>query len=83
VPPIAFAIVFGLSMDYEVFLMSRIREEHVHGLRTRAAVEHGMAAIGRVVVAGGADHGHRVRGVHPRRGPGVEGVRASCSRWRS
>jgi putative drug exporter of the RND superfamily len=51
VPPIAFAIVFGLSMDYMVFLMSRIREEHVHGLDTRAAVEHGMAAIGRVVVA--------------------------------
>jgi putative drug exporter of the RND superfamily len=51
VPPIAFAILFGLSMDYMVFLMSRIREEHVHGLHTRAAVEHGIAAIGRVVVA--------------------------------
>jgi RND superfamily putative drug exporter len=38
-------------MDYMVFLMSRIREEHVHGLRTREAVEHGIAAIGRVVVA--------------------------------
>ena len=51
VPPIAFAILFGLSMDYMVFLMSRIREEHVHGLDTREAVEHGIAAIGRVVVA--------------------------------
>jgi RND superfamily putative drug exporter len=51
VPPIAFAILFGLSMDYMVFIMSRIREEHVHGLPTRAAVEHGIAAIGRVVVA--------------------------------
>jgi RND superfamily putative drug exporter len=51
VPPIAFAILFGLSMDYMVFLMSRIREEHVHGLETREAVEHGIAAIGRVVVA--------------------------------
>jgi RND superfamily putative drug exporter len=51
VPPIAFAILFGLSMDYMVFLMSRIREEHVSGLNTRAAVEHGIAAIGRVVVA--------------------------------
>ena len=50
-PPIAFAILFGLSMDYMVFLMSRIREEHVHGLATREAVEHGVAAIGRVVVA--------------------------------
>jgi RND superfamily putative drug exporter len=51
VPPIAFAILFGLSMDYMVFIMSRIREEHVHGLDTRLAVEHGIAAIGRVVVA--------------------------------
>jgi putative drug exporter of the RND superfamily len=51
VPPIAFAILFGLSMDYMVFLGSRIREEHVHGLNTREAVEHGISAIGRVVVA--------------------------------
>ncbi|HEX2426474.1 MAG TPA: MMPL family transporter [Gaiellaceae bacterium] len=51
VPPIAFAIMFGLSMDYMVFLTSRIREEHVHGLETREAVEHGIAAIGRVIVA--------------------------------
>jgi RND superfamily putative drug exporter len=51
VPPIAFAILFGLSMDYMVFIGSRIREEHVHGLRTRQAVDHGIAAIGRVVVA--------------------------------
>ncbi|MFN8224428.1 MAG: MMPL family transporter [Gaiellales bacterium] len=51
VPPIAFAILFGLSMDYMVFIMSRIREEHVHGLETKPAVEHGIAAIGRVVVA--------------------------------
>src|ERR671918_2907384 len=50
VPPIAFAILFGLSMDYMIFLTSRIREERVHGLKTRDAVEHG-AAIGRVVVA--------------------------------
>jgi len=51
VPPIAFAILFGLSMDYEVFLMSRIREEHVHGLKTPEAVDHGVAAIGRVIMA--------------------------------
>jgi RND superfamily putative drug exporter len=51
VPPIAFAILFGLSMDYMVFLASRIREEHVNGLKTEEAVEHGIAAIGRVVVA--------------------------------
>jgi RND superfamily putative drug exporter len=51
VPPIAFAILFGLSMDYMVFLMSRIREEHVNGLPTKEAVEQGIAAIGRVIVA--------------------------------
>ena len=51
VPPIAFAILFGLSMDYEVFLMSRIREEHIHGKDTRHAVSDGVGAIGRVVFA--------------------------------
>jgi putative drug exporter of the RND superfamily len=51
VPPIAFAILFGLSMDYEVFLMSRIREEHVHGSSTFQAVRDGMAGVGRVIVA--------------------------------
>jgi putative drug exporter of the RND superfamily len=51
VPPIAFAILFGLSMDYSVFVLSRVREEHVYGLATKDAVEHGIAAIGRVVVA--------------------------------
>ena len=51
VPPIAFAILFGLSMDYEVFLMSRIREEHVHGEDTVDAVKDGVAGVGRVIVA--------------------------------
>ncbi len=51
VPPIAFAILFGLSMDYEVFLMSRIREEHVHGADTITAVRDGVAGVGRVIVA--------------------------------
>ena len=51
VPPIAFAILFGLSMDYEVFLMSRMREEHLHGEDTAAAVKDGMAGVGRVILA--------------------------------
>ena len=51
VPPIAFAILFGLSMDYEVFLMSRIREEHVRGSDTITSVRDGMAGVGRVIVA--------------------------------
>jgi RND superfamily putative drug exporter len=51
VPPIAFAILFGLSTDYEVFLMSRIREEHVHGVDTVEAVKNGVAGVGRVIAA--------------------------------
>ncbi|HEX4526459.1 MAG TPA: MMPL family transporter [Gaiellaceae bacterium] len=51
VPPIAFAILFGLSMDYEVFLMSRIREEHVRGADTVTAVKNGISGVGRVIVA--------------------------------
>jgi putative drug exporter of the RND superfamily len=51
VPPIAFAILFGLSMDYEVFLMSRVREEHVRGKKTRPALTDGIAGVGRVIVA--------------------------------
>jgi putative drug exporter of the RND superfamily len=51
IPPIAFAILFGLSMDYEVFLMSRIREEHVHGETTFQAVRDGVAGVGRVILA--------------------------------
>jgi putative drug exporter of the RND superfamily len=51
IPPIAFAILFGLSMDYEVFLMSRIREEHIHGGDTITAVKDGMAGVGRVILA--------------------------------
>jgi RND superfamily putative drug exporter len=50
-PPIIFAILFGLSMDYEVFLVSRIREEYVRGGDARAAITDGIAAVGRVIVA--------------------------------
>src|SRR5664279_119189 len=51
VPPIAFAILFGLSMDYEVFLMSRVREEHVRGKPTKLALTDGIAGVGRVIIA--------------------------------
>jgi RND superfamily putative drug exporter len=51
IPPIAFAILFGLSMDYEVFLMSRIREEHVHHEDTTTSIQNGVAGVGRVIVA--------------------------------
>jgi RND superfamily putative drug exporter len=50
-PVIVFALVFGLSMDYEVFLVSRIREMFIHGDTPRVAITDGVAAIGRVIVA--------------------------------
>jgi RND superfamily putative drug exporter len=50
-PVIVFAILFGLSMDYEVFLVSRIREEYIHGDTPRGAITHGISAIGRVIIA--------------------------------
>jgi RND superfamily putative drug exporter len=44
-------IAFGLSMDYEVFLVSRIREAYAHGDQARPAVVSGFTRSGRVVVA--------------------------------
>jgi RND superfamily putative drug exporter len=53
-PIFVFAILLGLSMDYEVFLVSRIREEYVHGDAPRPAIIDGFSAIGRVVIAAAA-----------------------------
>src|SRR3954465_12166116 len=50
-PIMIFAVVFGLSMDYEVFLVSRMHEEWVHTKDARYAVRHGLAMTGRVVTA--------------------------------
>jgi RND superfamily putative drug exporter len=49
VPLIAFAFLYGLSMDYEVFILTRIREEHDHGHATSAAVIAGLSRTGRLV----------------------------------
>ena len=54
IPMMLFAIVFGLSMDYEVFLMSRIREEYVRTRRNDIAVADGLAATARVITAAAA-----------------------------
>jgi putative drug exporter of the RND superfamily len=51
VPMLLFAILFGLSMDYEVFLLSRIREEYVRTGDPRGSVAHGLAATARVITA--------------------------------
>jgi RND superfamily putative drug exporter len=50
-PVILIGIVFGLAMDYEVFLVSRMREEHVHGASPTRAVVDGFAHGARVVTA--------------------------------
>jgi RND superfamily putative drug exporter len=54
IPVFAFAIVFGLSMDYEVFLVSRIHEEWQARGDASAAVREGIARTGRVVTAAAA-----------------------------
>jgi RND superfamily putative drug exporter len=51
IPVMVFAIVFGLSMDYEVFLVSRIHEEWQHRRDASAAVREGLANTGRVITA--------------------------------
>jgi len=54
VPMMLFAIVFGLSMDYEVFLLSRIREEWERTGDTKTSVADGLAATARVITAAAA-----------------------------
>jgi putative drug exporter of the RND superfamily len=54
IPVMVFAIVFGLSMDYEVFLVSRIHEEWQLRREASAAVREGLAYTGRVITAAAA-----------------------------
>jgi len=54
IPVMLFAIVFGLSMDYEVFLISRMHERWVHTGDDQRAVQEGLALTGRVVTAAAA-----------------------------
>ncbi len=50
-PILMFCIAFGLSMDYEVFLLSRIKEEHDKGADTTTSVARGLERTGRIVTA--------------------------------
>jgi RND superfamily putative drug exporter len=54
IPVLTFAIVFGLSMDYEVFLVSRVHEEWRSRRDASAAVGEGLAQTGRVITAAAA-----------------------------
>jgi putative drug exporter of the RND superfamily len=54
IPVMMFAVLFGLSMDYEVFLLSRIREEYQRTGETHSAVSEGLAKTARVITAAAA-----------------------------
>jgi putative drug exporter of the RND superfamily len=54
IPVLTFAIVFGLSMDYEVFLVSRVHEEWLARRDASAAVREGLSRTGRVITAAAA-----------------------------
>jgi putative drug exporter of the RND superfamily len=53
VPLFMFAILFGLSMDYNVFLQSRIREEYQRGAGPEESVVRAMARVGKIILAAG------------------------------
>ena len=53
VPLFMFAILFGLSMDYNVFLQSRIREEYHRGAGPEESVVRAMARVGKIILAAG------------------------------
>jgi putative drug exporter of the RND superfamily len=54
IPLMLFALLFGFSMDYQVFLVSRIREEKRGGLPDAAAVAAGLARTGRIITSAAA-----------------------------
>jgi uncharacterized membrane protein YdfJ with MMPL/SSD domain len=49
VPPFLFAIVFGLSMDYEIFLLSRVRDEHLRGATNAEAISQALVRSARPI----------------------------------
>ncbi len=51
IPVVVFAIVFGLSMDYEIFLISRVHESWTQRREASRAVYHGFASTGQVITA--------------------------------
>ncbi len=53
-PLFIFAMVFGLSMDYEVFLVARVREAHLMGLSDRDAIVHALSSTGGVITSAAA-----------------------------
>jgi putative drug exporter of the RND superfamily len=54
IPVMLFALLFGFSMDYQVFLISRIREQRQAGLSNSSAVATGLARTGRIITSAAA-----------------------------
>ena len=54
IPLFLFVVLFGLSMDYHIFILSRIREAHARGMSTAAAIEHGVRTTAGVVTSAAA-----------------------------
>jgi len=54
VPVVVFVFAFGLSMDYEVFLLSRIKECYDEGCDSDTAVAHGLQRSGRIITSAAA-----------------------------
>ena len=85
VPLLMFAILFGLSMDYQVFLLSRVREHYAARRRQPQGGDRRARDQRPGDHLGGADHGHRLRQLHPQRRPDGEAVRRrarGCDRRR-
>ncbi len=80
-PALMLAITFGLAMDYEVFLLSRIRERYAETGDNARAVEEGLASSASDHHLGRADHDHGVRQLRADRRAGDQGDRARA--WRS
>lgn len=53
VPLFMFAVLFGLSMDYNVFLLSRVREEYLRGAGAKESVIRGLARVARIILGAG------------------------------
>ena len=75
VPLMMFAILFGLSMDYQVFLVSRITERHQGGADNSEAVRAGLVNAGPGDRRRGDDHVRRLLQLRAQRRPGRQAVR--------
>ena len=82
-PPLLLAIVFGLSMDYEVFLLSRIRKSATRDRRSNRRPRRGVGAQRRDDHERGADHGRGVRRLRRAGVPSIQEIGVGGGRGRA